>query len=175
MPWFWLLIWHGLIIRGHGCHDFGFWPVFKSSTLYSTKSMISGMTTLAASGILNVEVCSFFHLNLDAMEPLFGYLLVSLCWGLTNPFIKKAAERIKTIWDYLDWRYLVPLGINLSGSTVYYYTLGSVPLSTAVPVTNSLSFVMTCLGGRMLGEDMGTWKTWLGIVMILLGTAVCTW
>ncbi|CAG8775919.1 4136_t:CDS:2, partial [Acaulospora morrowiae] len=62
----------------------------------------------------------------------------ALCWGFTNPFIKKGSvglENIKheswikqilgEIWFLATrWQFIVPLLLNLGGSVVYYYTLG---------------------------------------------------
>ncbi|KPP57823.1 hypothetical protein Z043_124413, partial [Scleropages formosus] len=49
--------------------------------------------------------------------------------------------------------YLVPFLLNQSGSLIYYLTLASADLSLAVPLTNSLTFLFTLLGGALLGED----------------------
>lgn len=46
----------------------------------------------------------------------------------------------------------MPLAINLSGSVVYYYTLGHAELSMAVPITNAMTFVVTALTGQLIGE-----------------------
>ncbi|RKP33359.1 hypothetical protein BJ085DRAFT_24971, partial [Dimargaris cristalligena] len=63
--------------------------------------------------------------------------------------------------------------LNLSGSMVYYYTLGKSDLSLAVPITNSLTFVFTALAGYLLGEDIGSKKTWLGMSLVVAGVALC--
>ncbi|KAG2177171.1 hypothetical protein INT43_007828, partial [Umbelopsis isabellina] len=64
-----------------------------------------------------------------------------LCWGASNPFIKRGSSGLEAIskkhpdggfqrWKaemiylFTRWQYLLPLVINLSGSLVYYYTLG---------------------------------------------------
>ncbi|KAI8849462.1 hypothetical protein BC829DRAFT_354093, partial [Chytridium lagenaria] len=96
-----------------------------------------------------------------------GLLLVALCWGSTNPFIKRGSRGLQQITDkhinspwwkrtaaeywFLLTRWQVT--INLSGSMVYYYTLGqSADLSNAVVVTNSVTFAVTLLTGYALGE-----------------------
>ncbi|CAG8661066.1 6600_t:CDS:2, partial [Paraglomus brasilianum] len=113
------------------------------------------------------------ELNFDMEDTLFsnvvGFILVAVCWGFTNPFMKKGSaglENIKQetwlrqtlaeIWFLVTrWQYIVPLILNLSGSVVYYYTLGQADLSLAVPITNSLTFIFTTLAAALLGEDVG--------------------
>lgn len=118
-----------------------------------------------------------------------GLILVSLCWGFTNPFIKKAASNLdditpkegsqfeKTLAQYrhllTSWDYLLPLFINLMGSTAYYYFLGEADLSIAVPIANSLTFALTAIGGIILGEDFGGVKGLAGIGFILMGVMLC--
>lgn len=80
------------------------------------------------------SVCMISHL-----------LLVSLIWGITNPFIKNGSECLialradqyyresSTLVKKLreahalvtNYRYIVPLCINLSGSALFYHTLGN--------------------------------------------------
>jgi hypothetical protein len=75
-------------------------------------------------------------------------LLVACCWGATNPFIKRGAAGLEHItrshkdssflkrtgaelyYLFTTLNYLVPLVINLSGSSVYYYTLGDAGIHT---------------------------------------------
>jgi multidrug transporter EmrE-like cation transporter len=71
-------------------------------------------------------------------------------------------------------QYLIPLAINLSGSTVYYTMLGSVPLSVAAPVINALAFVFTVIGGYVCGEQIGSARTWAGIGIVLAGVTICS-
>ncbi|KAG9286242.1 hypothetical protein G9A89_014228 [Geosiphon pyriformis] len=99
-----------------------------------------------------------------------GFILVALCWGFTNPFIKRGSaglERIHRdtwfkqtlaeVWFlFTRWQYIIPLLLNLSGSTVYYITLGQADLSLAVPITNSLTFIFTTFAAWILGEKVGT-------------------
>ncbi|RKP10054.1 hypothetical protein THASP1DRAFT_13401, partial [Thamnocephalis sphaerospora] len=112
-----------------------------------------------------------------------GLVLVALCWGFTNPFIKRGAEGLDSVqpgrfgegvskFFYLAtrWQYVVPLLLNLSGSVVYYYTLGKSDLSLVVPITNSMTFLCTTLAGYLLGEAP---DTWIGMAMVILGAALC--
>ncbi|KAJ2618468.1 hypothetical protein GGF44_005767, partial [Coemansia sp. RSA 1694] len=106
----------------------------------------------------------------DIVESCVGFVLTALCWGFTNPFIKRGSEGIekikKTSWLrqtlaeswflFTNWKYVLPLAINLSGSAVYYYTLSSADITIAVPITNSLALIFTILAGVILGEKMPT-------------------
>ncbi|KAI8827832.1 hypothetical protein BJ741DRAFT_540223 [Chytriomyces cf. hyalinus JEL632] len=90
-----------------------------------------------------------------------GLIAVAICWGFTNPFIKLGSRGVDLVtkkYASHSWhiRYVLPLAINLSGSAVYYYTLGNSSLSMIVPITNSLTFAFTILAGILLGEEMGS-------------------
>ncbi|KAF9914798.1 heme binding [Lobosporangium transversale] len=103
-------------------------------------------------------------------ENAIGFILVALCWGFTNPFIKNGSKGLETIkrnswisqaaaeywYLFTRWQYVVPLVLNLCGSVVYYHTLGKADLSLAVPITNSLTFIFTTLAGILLGESIGS-------------------
>ncbi|KAI8333394.1 hypothetical protein BC941DRAFT_357900, partial [Chlamydoabsidia padenii] len=116
--------------------------------------------------------------------------LVAICWGSTNPLIKAGSAGLETVsrqypdggfkkWlaelKYLltRWQYVLPLALNLSGSVVYYYTLGKSDMSLAVPITNSLTFVFSLLTGLCLGEELGGKDTWIGMGLILIGVMIC--
>ncbi|KAJ2571844.1 hypothetical protein IW140_001193 [Coemansia sp. RSA 1813] len=121
------------------------------------------------------------------MESCFGFVLTALCWGFTNPFIKRGSEGIEKIkkgswiaqtfaetWFlFTNWKYVVPLAINLSGSAVYYYTLSSADITIAVPITNSLTLIFTILAGVLVGEKPPTKKEMFGMSCIVLGVALC--
>ncbi|KAI9469215.1 hypothetical protein BX667DRAFT_473305 [Coemansia mojavensis] len=116
-----------------------------------------------------------------------GFILTAICWGLTNPFIKRGSEGIEKIkkdtwlaqtlaeaWFlFTSWKYILPLAINLSGSAVYYYTLSSADITIAVPITNSLALVFTVLGGTLIGEKRPTRKEIIGMLCIVLGVGLC--
>ncbi|KAF8942005.1 heme binding [Haplosporangium gracile] len=120
-------------------------------------------------------------------ENAIGFILVALCWGFTNPFIKNGSKGLESIkrdswirqvaaeyWYLLTrWQYVVPLVLNLCGSVVYYHTLGKADLSLAVPITNSLTFIFTTLAGILLGESIGSPRSWLGMTMVVLGVGLC--
>ncbi|RCH96528.1 hypothetical protein CU097_003694 [Rhizopus azygosporus] len=126
----------------------------------------------------------------DSIRQLFGFILVAICWGSTNPLIKKGSAGLEKVSErypqgglqkwfaeikYLltKWQYLVPLVINLSGSIVYYYTLGKSDMSLAVPITNSLTFIFSLLTGLLLGESIGGRDAWLGMGLVIVGVVIC--
>lgn len=123
----------------------------------------------------------------QSMKDLLGFLIVSLCWGATNPFIKRGSAGVSKVsethpqytqvYEFLylvkRWQYMLPVLVNLSGSSVFYYLLGDAELTLAVPITNALSFVMTFLVGYLLGEELGTKQEIIGIGLILAGVILC--
>lgn len=48
---------------------------------------------------------------------------------------------------------MIPFLVNQCGSLLYVATLQTADLSLAVPVTNSLTFVVTAMAGWVLGEE----------------------
>ncbi|KAJ2709084.1 hypothetical protein H4R19_004428 [Coemansia spiralis] len=124
---------------------------------------------------------------LEVVQQGFGFVVTALCWGFTNPFIKRGSAGVEAIkregwlrqtlaeaWFLVTrWRYVVPLAINLSGSAAYYYTLSSADITTAVPITNSLALVFTILAGVLVGEKPPAPKDMLGMLCIVLGVALC--
>ncbi|KAF7727440.1 DnaJ (Hsp40), sub C, member 2 [Apophysomyces ossiformis] len=118
------------------------------------------------------------------------FAAVAICWGSTNPLIKAGSaglERVSAKYPegglkrwfaelkylFTRWQYVLPLLLNLSGSVVYYYTLGQSDMSLAVPITNSLTFVFSLLTGLLLGEPLGGKDAWLGMALVILGVAIC--
>ncbi|KAI8059303.1 hypothetical protein BC940DRAFT_313974 [Gongronella butleri] len=129
-------------------------------------------------------------LSTELLQQLVGFVLVAFCWGSTNPLIKAGSSGLEQVsarypeggvrkllaeWRYLltRWQYVVPLALNLSGSVVYYYTLGKNDMSLAVPIVNSLTFVFSLLTGLLLGEEFGNKESWIGIGFVLVGTLIC--
>ena len=51
------------------------------------------------------------------------------------------------------FQYMGPFLINQCGSVLYYLTLQTTDLSLSVPVANSLTFLVTAITGRFLGES----------------------
>ncbi|KAJ2780844.1 hypothetical protein H4R18_003213 [Coemansia javaensis] len=123
----------------------------------------------------------------EAIQRCIGFVLTALCWGFTNPFIKRGSAGVEDIkrsgwarqvlaetWFLATrWQYVLALAINLSGSAVYYYTLGSADITIAVPITNSLALVFTVLAGMLVGERPPSPREALGMAGIVLGAALC--
>lgn len=121
---------------------------------------------------------------------LLSLFLVSMAWGFTNPFIKRATsglsqvtEKYKTCPFYIRHyyelkslctiRFLIPFLINLSGSIIYYITLGDSNITLAVPVCNSLTFALTGVAGLILGENFGSRNTLWGMFLVIVGVLLC--
>ncbi|VVC27847.1 Putative transmembrane family 234 [Cinara cedri] len=106
--------------------------------------------------------------------------LVGIVWGVTNPFIKLATNKVKRrnkkfdlvsqVTDHLNNRnYLIPFAINQCGSLLFYFTLKNSDISLAVPIANGMSFVSTSIVGPLLGEEKPKFRTLLGILFLLFG------
>ncbi|KAK5987514.1 Transmembrane-like-like protein [Cladobotryum mycophilum] len=104
---------------------------------------------------------------------VLSFILVGLAWGLTTPFIRRAARThsppahplldtpaVKASWlrtklygvffsvvDLLrNPRYAVPLLLNLTGSVWFFLLIGKAELSLTVPIVNAMAFLFTVLG-----------------------------
>ncbi|PUU74945.1 integral membrane protein [Tuber borchii] len=127
-----------------------------------------------------------------------SFILVGMAWGLTNPFIRKAAIEynppkrailenprngvlkgwvLKAAFATYDLlrrpAYAVPLLINLTGSVWFFLLIGGAELSLTVPIVNSLAFLFTVLGdwlavGKKVHKD-----TWIGMALVLGGIGLC--
>lgn len=69
--------------------------------------------------------------------------------------------------------YVCPFVLNQLGSVLFVYTLGRVDLSLAVPLSNSLTFLVTTVAGYCLGEDTTSRATWVGAGLVCAGVALC--
>ncbi|XP_076296082.1 transmembrane protein 234 homolog [Lasioglossum baleicum] len=124
-----------------------------------------------------------------SLESVFYLFFVALLWGGTNPYIKKGAEGLENVkatskigqffnelaFLVTKMKYIVPFVINQCGSVLYFLMLGGTDISLAVPVTNSLTFVVTAITGSMLGEEKIHKNTYIGMTLILVGTMLCCW
>ncbi|KAI0856300.1 integral membrane protein [Xylaria cubensis] len=135
-----------------------------------------------------------------AINYVAGFLLVGLAWGLTTPFIRRAAkthnppahllltrEDVKASWlksklygaffavlDLLrNPRYAVPLLINLTGSVWFFLLIGQAELSLTVPIVNTLAFLFTVLGDWWVEKKVIDRNTWVGMLLSLAGIALC--
>lgn len=120
-------------------------------------------------------------------EHVLCFGLVALLWGATNPLLRRggagiervrAANRLLRLFAELKFlattpRYLLPFLANQAGSLLYYLTIARADISLAVPITNSLTFVVTTLVGRALGEPTASHWTYVGVVIVSCGVTLC--
>ena len=123
----------------------------------------------------------------SSLRHALWFVAVAVIWGSTNPFLKRGSLGIEKIKQHhialqlfaelqfmiLNWRYSVPFLANLSGSLLYYYTLARADISLSVPITNSLTFLVTTLVGRLLGERIRSVWTYIGTILVVCGVAMC--
>ncbi|KAJ0119266.1 integral membrane protein [Diaporthe amygdali] len=161
-------------------------PVIR---LVSTPAQQSGATIAPdrarpSLGILGRK--NQFTTMADTNEPqpgplnyIVGFTLVGIAWGLTTPFIRRAAkdhhpaphpllesDAVKASWlksrvygaffavlDLLrNPRYAVPLLLNLTGSVWFFLLIGKAELSLTVPIVNTLAFLFTVVGDWVLPQ-----------------------
>ncbi|KAH6690576.1 integral membrane protein [Plectosphaerella plurivora] len=131
---------------------------------------------------------------------VIGFLLVGVAWGLTTPFIRRAAKNhnppehpiletdaIKRSWlksklygaffgvvDLLrNPRYAAPLLINLTGSVWFFLLIGKAELSLTVPIVNTLAFLFTVLGEWWVEKKVISKETAFGMFLSLVGIGLC--
>jgi drug/metabolite transporter (DMT)-like permease len=122
---------------------------------------------------------------------LLGYIIVGLCWGVTNPFIKRATmtaaegntmdsnlrkSHFATLQQlFVNPMIFLPFLINQSGSLVYYFLLSQEPISKAAPICNSLTFIMTAITGYVfLKEEIKSpLLLIIGSILVLCGIYLC--
>ncbi|CAG4951850.1 unnamed protein product [Parnassius apollo] len=117
-------------------------------------------------------------------------VLTGILWGCTNPFIRQGTKGLRSVqagtrlgqayaeivFLLSNWRYVVPFLVNQCGSLVYLMAVQRAPLSLAVPASNSLAFAFTAITGSAIGaEEPLDYGSILGIVFIVIGTALCCW
>ncbi|KAI1446172.1 hypothetical protein F5Y02DRAFT_383141 [Annulohypoxylon stygium] len=135
-----------------------------------------------------------------AINYVAGFLLVGIAWGLTTPFIRRAAryhnppvhpllsrDDVKASWfksklygtffaviDLLrNPRYAIPLLINLTGSVWFFLLIGQAELSLTVPIVNTLAFLFTVLGDWWVDRKVISRNTWIGMILSIGGIALC--
>ncbi|KAG5928615.1 hypothetical protein E4U42_000329 [Claviceps africana] len=131
---------------------------------------------------------------------ILSFLLVGLAWGLTTPFIRRAAQShrppahpildtdaVKNHWlrrrlyaaffaalDLLrNPRYAIPLLLNLTGSVWFFLLIGQAELSLTVPIVNTMAFLFTVLGEWYVEGKVISRDTAVGMVFSLVGIALC--
>ncbi|KAM6427717.1 transmembrane protein 234 [Liasis olivaceus] len=122
-----------------------------------------------------------------SLGELASLILVAVLWGATNPYLKRGTEGLEQVkreskprqmlaemkFLCLNYKYMVPFALNQCGSFVYYLTLASTDLTLAVPLCNSLALVFTMATGKVLGENVGGTRAALGMLLTVLGIAIC--
>jgi len=127
-----------------------------------------------------------------------GFLLVGMAWGLTVPFMRRAAinytapsrpilsdanvSRLRrlllkvtyAVFDLLRRpAYLIPLLINVTGSIWFFLLIGKAELSLTGPISNAFAFLFTVLGEWWADGKVVTRNTWIGMGMVVLGIGMC--
>ncbi|KAG7204562.1 hypothetical protein KM043_004985 [Ampulex compressa] len=123
------------------------------------------------------------------LDSVISLIVVAVLWGATNPFLKKGAkglENVKATTAYgqffketaflvTNLKYIVPFLVNQAGSVLYFLTLPNADISLAIPVTNSLTFMVTAMIGWILGEEKTHKNTYIGMLFVLSGISLCCW
>jgi len=104
---------------------------------------------------------------------ILAVLAVGVLWGCTNPFIAKAESRRGVVGLFSDWRFLLPYGLNQLGAVAYALVLARLDVSIAHPLCNALALVCTAATAVCLGEKSLSFSQVLGILLVLLGSALC--
>ncbi|XP_045855844.1 transmembrane protein 234 isoform X2 [Meles meles] len=122
-----------------------------------------------------------------SLGQVLALVLVAALWGGTQPLLKRASSRLQQVRErtwarqllqemktlFLNTEYLMPFFLNQCGSLLYYLTLASTDLTLAVPISNSLAIVFTLIVGKFLGEDIGGKGAFTGMVLTVVGIALC--
>ncbi|KAH6641804.1 integral membrane protein [Chaetomium tenue] len=135
-----------------------------------------------------------------AINFILSFLLVGLAWGLTTPFIRRAARdhrppahpvletaavqqsRVRkrvyaaffAVVDLLrNPRYALPLVLNLTGSVWFFLLIGKAELSLTVPIVNTLAFLFTVVGEWWVEGKVISRDTMLGMLLSVGGIALC--
>ena len=110
--------------------------------------------------------------------PMF---VVSLFWGVTNPFIEKYTHTDEQDFNATDfsvssllkilsrWRFLLSYGVNQIGSVYYGYLLGIYPEQFSLISANALTVVVTFIAESILKKRPLKAKQVCGILMIIGG------
>ncbi|XP_054856078.1 transmembrane protein 234 isoform X2 [Eublepharis macularius] len=122
-----------------------------------------------------------------SLGEIAALVLVAALWGGTNPFLKTGTEGLERVkkdnWALqllaemkflcLNYKYAIPFILNQCGSLVFYLALASTELTLVVPLCNSLALIFTVATGKMLGEDIGSSRAALGMLLTVLGVGLC--
>ncbi|EFJ44970.1 hypothetical protein VOLCADRAFT_48095, partial [Volvox carteri f. nagariensis] len=112
---------------------------------------------------------------------------VGFLWGSTNPFVKRGSDIVQKklcttpnaslISKLGTWvltpSFVVPHGLNQSGSGLFIYLLGSSDISVLVPAANACSLVFNALADLALGESFRLVPLALGTSLVAIGVLIC--
>jgi len=129
-----------------------------------------------------------FYQTTTLVQVAWSLLTVALLWGISNPFMKRGSQGLTNLtktnsvirnffndFYFLLKRplYLIAFAVNISGSVLYYYSLSNQQISQIVTITNSLTFLVTTVTSKLLGEEGINKYTYLGMLCVLVGVAIC--
>ena len=104
----------------------------------------------------------------------FWIILVGVIWGSTNVLMEKGTSKSLSfaflpefLNTFLHPEFLVPYGLNQLGSLLYYFQLGKADLKVAVPLANSITFLVTALLSKQ------NFRTYIGGSFIIIGVSLC--
>ncbi|KAJ5475469.1 hypothetical protein N7539_007756 [Penicillium diatomitis] len=87
------------------------------------------------------------------------------------------AKMVSVFWTVVNLlrtpAYSVPLVVNLTGSIWFFLLVGKHELSLTVPLANSSAFLFTVLGEWYVERKVIAKETWLGLILVLGGIALC--
>ena len=115
------------------------------------------------------------------LEALIGIAVTALIWGITDPLMKKFGSQpiiqnwLTNLIPFLsNWKYTLTFVTNQLGSATFLWTLNRTHLSLAVPVTNSLKFLITFITGQALGEAKIKSRGFIGLTLVFIGVILQT-
>ncbi|KAK3996658.1 hypothetical protein QBC44DRAFT_136149 [Cladorrhinum sp. PSN332] len=138
--------------------------------------------------------------NPPAINYILSFLLVGVAWGLTTPFIRRAARthsppphpslsrpsvqsswwRLKLLTAFFgvvdllrNPRYAIPLLLNLTGSIWFFLLIGKAELSLTVPIVNTCAFLFTVVGEWWVEGKVISRDTLIGMLLSVGGIALC--
>ena len=111
---------------------------------------------------------------------ILAAIITGLIWGVTDPLMKKFStypkireNKVSEVLPFLsNWQYALTFVTNQLGSVSFLWTLNQTSLSFAVPVTNSLKFLITLIVGQLLGESKLSQKSIFGLILVFCGVSL---
>jgi len=122
------------------------------------------------------------------LDVAWSLFVVAVLWGTSNPLMKRGSQGLTNLpksnsvimnflneYFFLFTRplYVIAFAINIFGSVLYYYSLSNQDISQIVTITNSLTFLVTTVTSKFLGEEGINIYTYLGMSFVLVGVSIC--